>query len=571
MAMEFERGSQSVSAGAVLEPTHPCAPSFSAIRLGRPWRSDRGIGFWSCLVALSVLGAVGISPALLSLWDIWTNDPLRSIGMLIVPAAIFLTLRVWRQCGWELDGTWWGLLPVLSAFLMSNSSGRLAWNIVAGDFKFDLLAPKLALYLFVSGLVLLFAGTRVWRQAWFPLALLLFAQPVPTLSSRILDLPLQNLSAHVARSFAASIGFSPANTELLRLMFTPAFGMFIAPGCDGLRGAVTLGYAALIVGYLKRVSFPRWIAYVVGAVLLGYLFNLIRLCALVLYYRIAVGHPLLEHYARRADYAIGACLILFATFLFLLVISRKTAEPSTSQPESPRAALPVPIPDYDPRADNWKAAAFAAMALAFAVPGALALRDHRPSFAATVSDGALTPAQLDQLMPRQAGEYKLDRSWQEEADGRIALESASYSAPPSDAVILGVWLPPSRHSMHESWSARGQDPQLRADRTLPTANGRPVLFDTAFYSDGITDSFAGNAICTPSSCLFARHSEPLRVEFTLNPTDFNTRGVRAVPLFFRVEIPHSDKPAEEVRRQLCDEALRFLSNVDFADLSRRFQ
>src|SRR5208282_1924785 len=117
-----------------------------------------------------------------------------------------------------------------------------------------------------------------------------------------LDLPLQSLSAHIARSFANMIGFPPTNPELLRLMFTPDFGMFIAPGCDGMRGAVTVGYVALIVGYLKGVSIPRWLLYVTGAVLLGHLFNLIRLCTLVLYYRVAVGHPALEHVAKQADY-----------------------------------------------------------------------------------------------------------------------------------------------------------------------------------------------------------------------------------------------------------------------------
>jgi len=40
-------------------------------------------------------------------------------------------------------------------------------------------------------------------------------------------------------------------------MFAPDFGMFIAPGCDGIRGAITLGYLALVLGYLKRVSLRR--------------------------------------------------------------------------------------------------------------------------------------------------------------------------------------------------------------------------------------------------------------------------------------------------------------------------
>ena len=83
--------------------------------------------------------------------------------------------------------------------------------------------------------------------------------------------------------------------DKLRLMFTPEFGMFIAPGCNGIRGAVTLGLAAVVVGYMYRF---RWFVYapvVAGAVLLGYLFNFVRLCLLVVYYKIALPYLWMQH------------------------------------------------------------------------------------------------------------------------------------------------------------------------------------------------------------------------------------------------------------------------------------
>src|SRR5215469_13792183 len=65
---------------------------------------------WICLCAAIVLGAIGLSPVWAELWEIWTTDPLRSIGMLIVPVAIILIAREWRSTGWELRGSWWGLV-----------------------------------------------------------------------------------------------------------------------------------------------------------------------------------------------------------------------------------------------------------------------------------------------------------------------------------------------------------------------------------------------------------------------------------------------------------------------------
>jgi exosortase J len=477
---------------------------------------------WIWIAVLAGLAAIGLSTDLLKLWDVWTDDPLRSIGMLIVPAAIILTLRVWRETGWELGGSWWGLLLVTAGLSMSVFRHMLAWTLFLGTMRFSFLAPKLALYLAGSGFVLLFGGVRVWRRAWFPLALLLCAQPVPGFMQLHGDLPLQNLSAHIARSFAVLIGFPPnSKEEMLRLMFAPDFGMFIAPGCDGVRGAVTMGYLALIVGYLKRVSFARWIAYVCGGAMLGYLFNLIRLCALVLYYRIAVGHPRLEHSAKWADYMIGGTLFLIAALLFLWMVSRKSDD-ATEPAESPAAT-----PDWSAREKRsfyWRAAVFSALALLFAVPGVNALRTYRKSFSAQVRDGEITTAELDSRMPKQVGAYTLNRTWQEVFGGHIAEELGTYNTGSADPSTIGVWLPERDHNAHGSWIARGEDPLLRGDRPFATADGRLTQFDTAFYSDGVTDSIAGNAFCAPASCVPSQVWPKLNVRIFWNPPDFESPG-----------------------------------------------
>ena len=98
--------------------------------------------------------------------------------------------------------------------------------------------------------------------------------------------------------------------------------MFIAPGCDGIRGAVTMGYLALILGYLYRFSLRAWVLSVLGAVALGYVFNLIRLCFLVLFYRVALSFPWLQPHGEGADYLIGGLLFLSAAGLFAGIVRR---------------------------------------------------------------------------------------------------------------------------------------------------------------------------------------------------------------------------------------------------------
>ncbi len=559
---------------AVANPALPSSRSSTAAKASRRFHRPRStnrqvLSYWCGLALLVAFGFLGLSKTFINLWEIWTRDPLRSIGVFIFLAGLVLVLRAWRQMDWELQGTWWGLLPVALALLLSAFGDQLACYWIVGRLSLNLLPSVLSLPLYVCGVVLFLGGTRVMRQTLFPVALLIFSQPLPQAVVSFVDLPLQSLAAHSARSFASLIGFVPTNPELLKLMFTPDFGMFIAPGCDGLRGAITMGYVALIAGYLKRVSIPRWFLYVSGALLLGYLFNFLRLCALVLYYRIALGHRALELAAKQVDYAIGGCLFLAVAALFFWVIARKQDH------KGPVATLPkprVPASAEKPRLNYWKIGGLAILTLIFAVPGIQAIRDLQESQAESERIGNLTPEQLNDLMPKQLGDYDLGRAWQQQLGHTNALECAAYTSPGLNEISICVWLLPIPHNVHDSLSIQGDEPEMRGSSTFPMARGRTVSFDTAFYSDGITDTLAGNAYCTPLSCLPSRtHNENGVHIGVADRVDLPRQGRRAVPILFQVKTVHSDSPKETTYRVLWADAQRFLGGVDLTGLSQKFQ
>jgi exosortase J len=516
---------------------------------------------WCAIALLAAAGCLGILREIAELWAVWTTDPLRSIGMLIPPTSIALTLRVWQQHGWKMRGTWWGLPVIGLAFLLSVLREKMLLFGLVGTHAIYILPMSLPVYVYGSGVVLLFAGVRVWRKAWFPLGLLLLSQPVPILSSDLVDIPLQNLSARVARDFATLIGFAPT-TPQLRLMFSPDFGMFIAPGCDGIRGAVTMGYIALVLGYLKRVSAPLWAAYVSGAVLLGYVFNFIRLCVLVLYYRIALGHPALEGVAKQADYAIGSCLFLTAVLLFLWLARRKGKdEPAggAAQPENLRESR-----------NGWmKCAAFAMLLVAalsvFASP--LRISPRTP----------FTPTTLAARMPKQVGEFTLTRTWYEQQSGTIVMEAGAYAAPGSDEIILGVSVAPNfdLHTANGCWLARGLAPELLESRKYRTGNGESVALDTGFYNDGITDSVVVNAFCGPLTCSqFRRTASSGRIGFlVLRPQISELAGSQAhiVSIMVRIDKLHSTAQKTADYDLLSAEAQRFIAELNLLSLSRDFQ
>jgi exosortase J len=519
--------------------------------------------FWCVIAVLGTAGCLGISRELALLWRCWTTDPLRSIGMLIPPTSVALTLLVWRRFRWTLRGSWWGLALIALAWLISMLHASAEVFLTAGSALVSLIPLSLPVYLYGSGVILLCAGTRVWRGAWFPLGLLLLSQPVPVLTSGMIDIPLQNVSAQVARSFAALIHFAPT-TPQLQLMFAPDFGMFIAPGCDGIRGAVAMGYVALVLGYVKRVSIRRWAAYVAGGVLLGYVFNFIRLCALVIYYRIALGHPALEGLAKQADYAIGTFLFFAAIFLFLR-LAHIREEPPPAAPPAPAAAEPQP----SSRTLIARSAAFAILMLVILLLPSSPLRARQSA--------ALAPASLAERMPRQIGEFTLTRTWYEQSAGKTLVEAGAYSAPGADEIILAIWVAPDVyfHDANSCWLARGLEPDRLATLPFVTAQGNALDLSTGFYSDGVTDSVVVSVACTPGSCSQAQQVAPAHhIGFVVLRPRINSitgASVHAVPIMIRIDRLHSGAPQAATQSALVDEAQRFLSGFKPMSLSQAFQ
>lgn len=531
-------------------------------------RVGAGPMLWSWIGLLTLVGFVGLYPQLSKLWETWTTDPLRSIGIIILATSLFLIIRLWRESSWELRGSWWGLLPVALAFASLICGRHLEFFWIVRGARINFIPSALPVCLYIGGILWLFAGPRMLRRAWFPLALLLCVQPVPEAFVRFLDLPLQELCAHVARSFANLLGFSAANGELLRLMFTPDFGMFIAPGCDGMRGAITLGYGALILGYLRRLSPWRWAAYVAGALMLGHLFNLIRLCALVLYYRAAVGHVFFEKAAKQADYVIGATLFCMAASLFWISFKSGGNTGAAGNQAGFGHASRVSVR----KLTYLRATALAVLVLVVVPPAMDAMRISSENSAWAMRSGEVDTTELNSRMPVQIGAYKMVRAWQERQAGILVLETAAFEKAPSSEIELGIWLAPSYHSIQQSMITHGEVPKTKTVARFVTAAGQIVQFNTALYDDGITDTLTGDTYCSPSSCESGSYRPKEGVHIAITTiVDHTTRGKRVVPIFFKVQAPHTDSASEAAYEALSNECRDFLSHLDLTQLSQSFQ
>lgn len=498
------------------------------------------------------------------LWNIWRTDELKSMGLVVPFVCALLILREWRRLGWETEGSWWGFVVLaVSAALMFLRDQTLIIVTINKDWLLQIPPLPLVAVVYATGIVLLLGGRRLLRAAWFPVLLMWAVIPVPQIFSRRVDLPLQHASATVARAFAHALG-QPLTQDKLRLMFTPEFGMFIAPGCNGIRGAVTLGLAALVVAYLYRFRWFVFAPVVAGAVLLGYLFNFLRLCLLVIYYKIALPHPWLQNHAKRADYIIGGCLFVLALVIFFAVAERLRHDPKDVRPEPAEA----PAPRRAPGPFLLRVAALLALASIFGAEAVHTLRAEARYDAARP-----TPAGL----PMQIGNYKLVRTWRDTTiEGTVVYIWGEYAPPPpptgvmpSPHISLGISPVMGVHDAEVCHLARGEDPTWHGQIATQTPGGE-VDLTAATYNDGVTQRLEASSVCDAGAChqysettqhvtlLYAR---PHR-ELPMQPD-----RSRPVPVLLKLESLDVTSPTSVVEPQLAADLRAFLAQANLVRIT----
>ena len=520
---------------------------------------------------LAVLGLTTIWSTGLMLWNLWTQDALKSIGMVVPVVSFLLVLRVWRSLGWETDGTWWGFVLLAATALVVRMREQSVMVLVLAP-QWSLYFPPHSLVMFAygTGVVLLFGGLRLARASAFPLVLLLFVNPIPHVFNVYVDLPLQRASAHVARAFAMALG-QPLSPDKLRLMFTPEFGMFIAPGCNGIRGAVTMGLIALVAGYLYRFRRQAHAAVVLGAVLLGYAFNFARLCVLVLFYLVALHHPWLQDRAENADYLIGAGLFFVAVYLLYAVIQRL----GTRGRREDEGVLTLPMVE-DERREAAAGAGFYFRAAAMAVLVVLGLAGMSRFYAANAPNAELAAdeSRMGQF-PQTAGAYTLVRSWNENLIGGALLFHWAEYAPEDGGTHVSIGISPvlGSHDTMICHSARGEDPIWHGETVFQTL-GQPISFSSSFYNDGATQYLETTTLCNGTSC--GEYTSPrthLGLVFSrINPQTLLAQDAgRPIPILLRAETIDTTLPADTARRQLEGDITGFLSQINLDHLTKPYR
>ncbi len=502
-------------------------------------------------------------PLTVALIHLWHEDPLRSVGIFFPFISIVLVVSAWRDTGWSWHSSLWGFLPLGLAVMLARILGEGVVTYRFHSHSLSLLQPGLFFFAYGSGVVLLLGGRRLWRASLFPLLLLFCVNPVPHLFNSLIDLPMQAASANTARSFAHLLGLRPSG-EQLQMLFAPRFGMMIVPGCNGMRGALTMGYMMLLLGYWKRYRPLLLGLCVVAAVALGYLLNLIRLCLLVLYYWAGIHIAALRPHGEGIDYLIGGILFLLITSLAGWIFLRN---PDSVPPRSGSAPLPWHV-----LFGRWQIRLLIALLLLCSLP-------EIPSAFARVTkpgEGFTDVRRAMEVLPLQAGTWHRGAfSFEaQEIDQQTIWIWAPYTDTLGRSVEFGVWLSPLQHYALNSRRIHGDTPTWTGTLNGHSVTGDPIRLSAFTMSDEFSQGnesaptlFAETTCWADRPCTDASMVGFGRQGLSIAVAPVSARSQLRLSLLLKIpEVKGED--AAQARRTAEDAAKDLLSTLDLRQFTR---
>ncbi|MGA3043731.1 MAG: exosortase [Bryobacteraceae bacterium] len=196
---------------------------------------------WAWFGALLLLCYAPVLSLLVWQWD---NDPDMGHGFFVPVVAGFI---VWQKRAELLAlapaPNWWGLAVVAYGALQ-------LWIAALGA---ELFLARTAFVISIIGIVLLLGGTAWLRALAFPLFLLFFMIPIPTVVYNSLTFPLQILASRVS-------------TQALDMMQIPVLRegnvlelaqqrLSVVEACSGIRSLLSLTFLSLVYGYFFESQF----------------------------------------------------------------------------------------------------------------------------------------------------------------------------------------------------------------------------------------------------------------------------------------------------------------------------
>jgi len=221
---------------------------------------------------VAVLTAVALvacyAPTLRGMFEQWWSDEDMSNGFLVPLIILWI---VWRERtrlrALKTESSWWGF-----ALLASAAGMQLAGLLGVG-----LFAGSVAFLVSVAGAVLCLGGFAWLRALAFPLALAVFMLPKLAIVYDQVTLPLQLLASRLAAGMLTVAGIGVIREG--NILDVGGHRVAVVEACDGIRYLLSLGFMAMVFGYLSDSKASMRLALLAAAVPIAIFANALRVAA----------------------------------------------------------------------------------------------------------------------------------------------------------------------------------------------------------------------------------------------------------------------------------------------------
>ncbi|HET8547476.1 MAG TPA: exosortase [Bryobacteraceae bacterium] len=188
------------------------------------------------------------APVLNRLVMVWNSDEDMGHGFFVPPLAAYIAWQSRHELFAEPFRTnWWGLALVVYAALQLGIATLGA----------EVFLARTAFVLSIAGCILFAGGTRALRILAFPIVLLFFMVPIPSIIYNRITLPLQFFASSVAETILNLLG-----TPVLRqgnVLELPSQTLSVVEACSGIRSLLSLSFLSLVYGwFFERRTWVRW-------------------------------------------------------------------------------------------------------------------------------------------------------------------------------------------------------------------------------------------------------------------------------------------------------------------------
>ena len=193
---------------------------------------------WMMIAWVSALIVISYAPILFALVKQWYEDEDMGHGFFVPVIAGYI---IWQErerlLAIETKPNWWGFAV-------------LAWagfQLYIATMGAELFLSRTAFVFSIIGAVLLLGGSKLTKALAFPLFLLFFMVPIPSVIYNQITFPLQLLASRVAENAIDLMGI-PVIREGNVLVLSSQ-NLNVVEACSGIRSLLTLTFLSLVYGY----------------------------------------------------------------------------------------------------------------------------------------------------------------------------------------------------------------------------------------------------------------------------------------------------------------------------------